>query len=401
MEEGYYSNDLIEKRLNNLLNHAVSSTEYYSQYKNYNSLKDFPIIDKNIIKKYYDKFISINYKNKALHSMSTSGSTGTPFTIYQDMNKRKRVLAEIIYFGELCGYNLGDRNAYLRVWTNKNKKNFFDAWKQNLIMIDISKLDKSNLKKIRDIIIKDKKLKCILGYATSLDIISRYLLEQGDNPNMFNVKIVISGAEVLSEKTRMNLKKVFGCDVVSRYSNQENGILAQELIDKNYFIINNASYYFEFLKLNSDEEANPGELCRGVLTDLYNYAMPMIRYDTGDLAIVEEHHKYGKVITSIEGRKVDFIYTTNGNMLSPYVVINNMWDFDKIKQYQLIQENKCDYTLKLNGAKGIYKDSEILDVFKSLLGENANINIEHVEGIPLLKSGKFQPTVCKYRPNNN
>jgi len=401
MEEGYYSNDLIEKRLNNLLNHAVSSTEYYSQYKNYNSLKDFPIIDKNIIKKYYDKFISINYKNKALHSMSTSGSTGTPFTIYQDMNKRKRVLAEIIYFGELCGYNLGDRNAYLRVWTNKNKKNFFDAWKQNLIMIDISKLDKSNLKKIRDIIIKDKKLKCILGYATSLDIISRYLLEQGDNPNMFNVKIVISGAEVLSEKTRMNLKKVFGCDVVSRYSNQENGILAQELIDKNYFIINNASYYFEFLKLNSDEEANPGELCRVVLTDLYNYAMPMIRYDTGDLAIVEEHHKYGKVITSIEGRKVDFIYTTNGNMLSPYVVINNMWDFDKIKQYQLIQENKCDYTLKLNGAKGIYKDSEILDVFKSLLGENANINIEHVEGIPLLKSGKFQPTVCKYRPNNN
>ena len=111
---------------------------------------------------------------------------------------------------------------------------------------------------------------------------------------MFNVEIVISGAEFLNETTRNNLKKVFGCNVVSRYSNQENGILAQELIDSNYFMINNASYHIEFLKIDSDQEAEIGELSRIVITDLFNFATPMIRYDTGDLAVVEEHDKYGK-----------------------------------------------------------------------------------------------------------
>ena len=67
-----------------------------------------------------------------------------------------------------------------------------------------------------------------------------------------------------------------------------------------------------------------GELARIVVTDLFNYAMPLIRYDTGDLAVVEKHEKYGKVITSIEGRRTDFIYNTSGDVLSPYSVINNM-----------------------------------------------------------------------------
>jgi phenylacetate-CoA ligase len=331
--------------------------------------------------------------------MSTSGSTGTPFTIGQDENKRKRVLAEIIYFGELCGYCLGDRNAYLRVWTESNKKSKFGAWKQNLVMIDISKLDRINLENIRTILKRDKNLKCILGYATSLDIISKYLLEMNDSPDMFGIEVVISGAEVLNEVTRNNLKKVFNCNVVSRYSNQENGILAQELIDSNFFIINNASYYIEFLKLDSDNYAEIGEQSRMVVTDLFNYAMPMIRYDTGDLAVVEENEKYDKVIKSIEGRKVDFIYSTEGKRLSPHVITNNMWNFNKIKQYQLIQEDKSTYVLKLNCSGEIYKDDEIIGTLKRTIGEDANISIKHVEGIPFLKSGKFRTVICNYKPN--
>ena len=387
-----------DEYVNNLLKYAVNNTDFYKDYCNYKNIKDFPIIDKNIIKANLEKILSQEYRGKELHSMSTSGSTGTPLTVKQNRNKRNRVLAEIIYFGEKCGYYLGDRNVYLRVWTEKNRKSRLNAFKQNLVMLDIFKLDEENLESIRQTFKNDKKIKCILGYATSLDMIGKYLLEKEDKSTMFNIRIIISGAEVLSEATRANLEKVFGCNVVSRYSNQENGILAQEPIGEKYFVINKASYYIEFLSLDSAEEAEEGELARVVVTDLFNYAMPLIRYDTGDLAIVKNHDKYGKVITSIEGRKTDFIYNISGDMLSPHSVTNNMWGFDKIKQYQLIQEDKTTYILKLNGAKGIYKDEEIKDVFKSLLGEDADIVIEHVEGIPLLKSGKFQTTICNYNP---
>ena len=77
-----------------------------------------------------------------------------------------------------------------------------------------------------------------------------------------------------------------------------------------------------------------------------------------------------------------------------------MWKFNQVKQFQLIQNDKYDYVLKLNGAKGIYDDIEIKGLFKSILGEDANIKIEHIEGIPLLSSGKFQITVCNYRKDN-
>lgn len=385
-------------KIDALLKHATNTTEYYKQYRGINKIKDFPIIDKNIIKENQDRIMSKEHMNsEELHYMSTSGSTGTPLTIAQDKNKRKRVLAEIIYFGELCGYNLGDRNTYLRVWTEKNKKSKLGTLKQNIVMIDISKLDEESLDQIRITLKEDKNIKCILGYAGTLDVLSKYLLEKKDTPNMFGVKIVISGAEVLSEITRDNLKKVFGCNVVSRYSNQENGILAQELINSNYFIINNASYFIEFLKIDSNEEAKIGELSRVIVTDLYNYATPMIRYDTGDLAIVENHEYYGKVIKSIQGRKRDFIYNTTGGLLSPSAITFNMWKYNKIKQYQLIQEDSNIYRLKLNVTNGIYKDENIIITLKHVLGADAEIIIEHVEGIPFLKSGKFQVVVCNYR----
>ena len=383
------------KYLNKLLVYATSNTEFYRDYYLRENLQDFPIINKNVIRDNVKEMLSNEYSGKSLHSMSTSGSTGNPLTVKQNRNKRNRVLAEIIYFGEQCGYYLGDRNVYLRVWTKEIKKSRLAALKQNMIMLDTSNLGEENLERIRQVLKKDKKITCVLGYATTLDLLSKYMLEKNDDPTMFNLRVIISSAEVLNDITKANLKKVFGCNVVSRYSNQENGIIAQRPIDEDFYVINKASYHLEFLKINSDEEAQVGELARIVITDLFNYAMPIIRYDIGDLAIREKHDKYGEVITSIEGRKNDFLYDTSGNILSPHSLGNNLWGFDEIKQYQLIQEDRAMYKLKINGDVA---EQKIISVLKSFLGEDANIAIEYVSGIPSLKSGKFQTTVCKYKP---
>ena len=78
-----------------------------------------------------------------------------------------------------------------------------------------------------------------------------------------------------------------------------------------------------------------------------------------------------------------------------------MWKYEKLKQYQFIQEGQKEYVLKLNGAEGIYEDEEIRSYLKTVLGEDAEIRIEHVDGIPVLSSGKFKKTVCHYRPEGN
>lgn len=384
--------------LQSLLTHATQNCSFYAPFAN-TPISEFPIIDKDLIRSRHSEFLAKPFVTAKLHRMSTSGSTGTPFSVVQNYEKRSRVLAEIVYFGELCGYTIGQRYAFIRSWNSQSRKSRLESFLQNLIAIDTSRLDEESLETMRSLLKRDKRLSCILGYASSLDLLAQHLLEKGETPESFKrMKVVISGSEILSDKARRNLKRVFGCNVVSRYSNQENGLIAQEVSD-NVFLINRASYYLEFLKPNSDDYAQPGELSRIVLTDLFNYAMPMIRYDTGDLAIFDEHPDYGRVITSIEGRVRDFFYDTQDRLLSPSAITVQMWKFDRLRQFQFIQDGRAKYLLKVNGARGVYEDDDFIEVIENIVGKNANITIEHVDGIPQLQSGKFRQVICNYRPS--
>ena len=387
------------KKLSELLTYATENVGFYKNYEKNVALSRLPVINKETIKDNYEKMKSPLYEGKHTFTLSTSGSTGTPFSIVQDDNKRNRVLAEMMYFWGKAGYKIGMRYVFFRIWTEKNRKGRFSAFSRNLIMSDILTLDEKNLESIRSMLKKDKKIKMLLGYASTFENLSNYLVECGDTPDMFNVKVIISGSEVLSEITRQKLEKVFACPVVSYYSNQENGAIAQECKEHSEFHVNSASYIVEILKLDSDDYADDGEIGRIVITDLYNMAMPLIRYDTGDMAIQKmkpDCEWQGQVIENISGRKVDMIYATDGTPLSPHTWSVYMWKYDQLKQYQFIQNSAKEYIMKINGGD-MYTDDDIISHLKSVLGEDANVKIERLNEIPVLSSGKFKKTICNYK----
>ena len=390
-----------KKYITDILEYASKHVEFYKPYYAYSTLNDFPIINKSIIKEHYDQFQSPEYSDANVINMHTSGSTGTPFVVRQDMNKRNRVLAEMIYFWGKAGFQVGIRYVFFRIWTSGNRKSKFSTISRNLVMSDILSLDENNLEIIRKMLKRDHKIKMLLGYASTFENLANYLLSCKDKPDMFSLKTVISGSEVLSETVRQKLNTVFNCNVVSLYSNQENGVLAQECIDNKEFHVNSASYVMEILKIDNDEPAPVGELGRVVITDLFNRAMPIIRYDTGDLARKKNRAECGwntSVISQVEGRKVDMIYATDGTPLSPHTWSVYMWKYNELKQYQFIQEDEKKYTIKVNGAEGVYPDEDIELTMKEILGADAEITIEHVSQIPVLESGKFKKTICNYKP---
>ncbi len=404
MENGTASSVLEaqENYLSDILRYATKNVDFYKPYKSYSSLKNFPVINKNIIKEHYNDFQSNEYRNSKVINMHTSGSTGTPFVVRQDANKRNRVFAEMMYFWEKAGYRLGMKYVFFRIWTKTNRKSKITSFARNIVMSDIVNLDEVNLENIRQMLKKNKSEMMLLGYASTFENLANYLIKCKDAPDMFNVKTIISGSEVLMESTRKKLKGIFNCPVVSLYSNQENGMLAQECIESKEFHINTASYFIEILDVDKDEPVKAGELGRIVITDLFNRSMPLIRYDTGDLARAKEQPECGwntKVVSQIEGRKVDMIYSTSGVPLSPLVWGSYMWKYDKLAQYQVIQEGRKEYTINLNGAEGIYPDKDVLQTLKGVLGNDAIITINHVNEIPVLSSGKFKRTICKYDPS--
>jgi phenylacetate-CoA ligase len=127
-------NSINESQLNLLLEHAKNSVPFYKNL-NFNKFENIPIVSKNDYKKDYNAFQSEYYLNKPLHRMSTSGSTGTPFTVNQNIDKRKRTIAELIYFNEIAGQKLGERFLYIKTWSKKKSK--FESIIQNAIPIDI------------------------------------------------------------------------------------------------------------------------------------------------------------------------------------------------------------------------------------------------------------------------
>ncbi|RUA13584.1 MAG: hypothetical protein DSY83_11050, partial [Flavobacteriia bacterium] len=122
-----------DKYLHGLLKKATSKTKFYAHLKGQESLHNFPVVDKNVIRANFDDL----QMDTSSHTVFTSGSTGTPFMVHQTQKKKSRNTADTLYFAGRAGYVLGDKLLYLRLWSKKLKKKRFLATLQNIVQLDI------------------------------------------------------------------------------------------------------------------------------------------------------------------------------------------------------------------------------------------------------------------------
>ena len=399
--ESSNSENLKKKYIDKLLIHATNSTPYYSSYKNFNSIQDFPVIKKVIIQQNFDKFQSTEYKDKDNFKVSTSGSTGVPFFLYQDKNKRRRNHSDVIYFLKESGFKIGNRLYELEVWRGHNEKDRLKAWLQNTIQFDISKLTDKRIESFIELLKNDKQSKkTMLGFASSYEMIAQYMERNNIFLDNLGLTSAIANSEYLNPYTKTTLGKHLNTQILSRYSSEEIGIIAQQTLNSpNSFVINHASYVVEVLQFDNNESVKPGEFGRIVVTDLFNFAMPIIRYDTGDIAKLGINDEGVIQLDEIEGRKMDVIYDSDGNLISSFVVYTKFYKYyHLLKQYQFIQQSEKDYEVKLNlqGNTFAFED-DLIAIIKSDFGEDSNVTITYVDEIPPLSSGKRRKVVNNYK----
>jgi phenylacetate-CoA ligase len=384
----------LNKRLEKVLSHAREKVPFYVHQQG-SELESFPVVNKSIIRDDLDNFVTKAIDPSSLFRVVTSGSTGTPFGVYHDASKKLRNTADTIFFGNLAGFDIGIKLNYLKIWTVVNRKSSLKSFMENIHPIDVTQLGDENLKVLVETIVSNRAKQSFLGYASALETICNYLEEKSPSIRIPNVRSVIAMSEALSLSAKEKIYKYFGVHGVSRYSNVENGIIAQQPSDgSGYFKINWASYHIEILDMDRDVPIEIGKVGRIVVTDLYNFAMPMIRYDTGDIG------KFGwspigneLCLAQIEGRKMDLVYDVNGNMVSSFTITNNMWLYPEITQYQFIQETRESYLFKLNLKGSFDREAQLIEDFKKFFGASAIIRVDYVNEIPLLNSGKRKKVV--------
>ncbi|WP_143148069.1 CoF synthetase [Algibacter luteus] len=399
-----FDTDESKKRRSNyqikLLEHAVDTVPFYEAYKGFTCLSEFPIVNKLILRENLENFISVSYKNKPNFEVSTSGSTGTPLLVYQDINKKQRNTADTLYFGEKAGYKIGQKLFYFRAWGGILNKSVLASFLQNVKTVNVKNLDKESIRKLIHNITTGNSTKAFIGYTSSFREICKYLDSINSGPIKANISSMIANAEPLGEPTKNAVKKYFDFDILSRYSNMENGILSQQMKNEgSNFHINWASFFIEILDLEKNEPVSHGTLGRVVVTDLFNYSMPIIRYDTGDLAVINIDRNYFNGAPSffkVEGRRMDTIYDTRGNIMT--TVVYELEYFPEFKQSQLIQEGEKVYLVKINIEGKFKQEEKLINMLKKYLGEDAIVRIEYVNEIPQLSSGKMKLTINKYNP---
>lgn len=377
-------------RIDRILSHATSTTPAYKTLLGCRQLQEFPLLQKDVIKKNIDEYFSESFKAKLpkLRKATTSGSYGTPFTFYLSPEKRARMIAEVYFFGRSSDFAVGIKHAYI---ISKNKPRVAQII-QNQVMVTVDRLDDTWCKDtIR--LLRDARVKVLVGYPSAIARLGAYLQSRNETLRMDGV---ITIAEVLTDEMRSSIASAFECRPVSRYSTEEFGVLGNQDLSGEFFWLNQVNYVIEVIALDSDKPAEIGELGRIVVTDLYSDAMPLIRYDIGDLAKpVEIRDGLVTKIESVEGRRLELIRDVDGGDVSPFMINSALRESAEVVQFQFSQEAERRYLLKIVAGSVVDEDS-LRAKYQGILGGAAEIVIEYVDGIPALPSGKRPYIIQNY-----
>ncbi|HEV7500608.1 MAG TPA: phenylacetate--CoA ligase family protein, partial [Vicinamibacteria bacterium] len=147
-----------------------------------------------------------------------------------------------------------------------------------------------------------------------------------------------------------------------------------------------------------------GEEGNVVVTDLYNYGMPFVRYANGDRALAG----WGActcgrglpLLKQVVGRRLDRLTTPDGRMipgeLFPYV----LKDFPSVRRYQVVQQepDQIDLRLVLRGEHRETEKARIDTELRAVLGPSIRLALIEVDEIPLTRAGKLQVVVNRTAP---
>ena len=159
--------------VNDILKYATLHVPFYRSFDGKKRLEVFPVVNKNIIRDNEAQFLSDEFDKSCLAVRETSGSTGMPFSVYQDARKRQRATADTLWFSKIAHYELGTRLYFSRVWDKKTTRSKWQCLRQNWVLHDASSLSDESIEGFVTQLEKDCSTKTVIIFASSLTSIAK------------------------------------------------------------------------------------------------------------------------------------------------------------------------------------------------------------------------------------
>jgi phenylacetate-CoA ligase len=231
----------------------------------------------------------------------------------------------------------------------------------------------------------------IKAYPSALDLFCRWLREMGVRD--YRPKVVLTCAETLLDHQRAVIEEVLQCPVYDFYNQNERAALISTCEHGSYHI--HEEYSLVEVLNNPHASEEPDQVGPIVTTTFHNYAMPLIRYETNDLASVEPEARCTcgrtyKQVRKIIGRIEDIVITPDGRYVGR---LDAAFKYSPgIMMSQIIQNSPAAIQVKLvKSANFTQKDLDTIeDGLRVRLGDAIEIGYEFVESIPPGRNGKVQ-----------
>ncbi|MFT5350045.1 MAG: phenylacetate-CoA ligase [Planctomycetota bacterium] len=418
-ESQWWSPEKLEQyqflRLQKLLDHAYKTVPFYRQRLDKsgwapgeaitrNSFRQLPILKRSDVNRAGNKLYAnvVPGKHGRIREISTSGSTGNPVTILntglsklvwdvitlRDHQWHKRDFSKSIAFIRHLTVNksIAPEGTSYNSWGGPVAKVYATGPGYSLNIRSTATEQLDWLQKINP--------HYLVTFPSAAEAMAELSLKR--NRQISNLCEVLTLGESLSASIINTVNKAWGVPVTDCYSSKEAGYIALQAPDNDYYLVQSEVVIVEILN-DHNEPCKPGEIGRVVVTPLYNFAAPLIRYELDDFAEIGAPSDCGRglpVLKKILGRSRNMLVLPNGEKRFPAIGIKsfNRENGEKIRKYQVIQETLDRMIIKLVMDPPYSEEEEscLRKHIQTRVNHPFDIKFIYLDDIPRGAGGKYE-----------
>lgn len=237
----------------------------------------------------------------------------------------------------------------------------------------------------------------LLSYPSNLEALARHATAFGFDLSFLSH--ILTFGEALGDELRDELRSAWGAEVTDMYSAQEIGYIALQCPDTLSYHVQAECVLVELLD-DDDQPCAPGESGRVVITDLHNFAMPLLRYEIGDYATVGAPCRCGRglpALESIVGRVRNMLVLPDGRRRFPRIGAKPLASIASIRQYQFVQvaPTHIEARLVVDRALDANEEAHLRSVVHGRLGYPYDVSFRYCDALERSPSGKFEDFRCE------
>lgn len=402
---------LQDRRVRALVAHAWRETESYRDWlkaagaepgdiRGAADLARLPVIDKIVLTRHPERFEAQSLKGKDGITLHSSGTSGYRRHLRHDARAVLQALAagrrQRLALAEFVGRESGYREA---VFNREGSvggqlRAFFETrtWVPQGVELRRRRLSPALPFAELAAGVDEFAPEVIRGYGSHLGAFYQWLAESGRR--FHKPRAVVYGADGMPPAQRRLIGEELGIPVLSTYQAVEALRIGFECPARAGFHISVDQVVVRV------KDAAPGERGEMVLTNLWNYATPVINYQLGDLVTLSEGQcpcgRTLPLLTSIDGRADDLVTRPDGTRVHALAVLAPLQKAPGVMQVQVEQRGIDDFLLRVIWRQGEARDeAELKGRVKQVLGAAAAVEVEEVDAIATTSAGKVKSLISR------